>query len=238
MNYSYHSVNHSWLLAALSAAMLSGCTGEDGGKAPDTTKPAAQAVNSAPTQAPVPNAAQTQVPSVQVPPPKPVVPTIILSNDNSGLVNIAKGKLSKQSSTIGAAVSSRAVDGNVNGSWAANSVSSTAANDKNPWLEIDLGEVESIDHIIVWNRTDCCSERLSNYWIFISDKPFEATDTAEMLTKNKNIKAIIGAEAKPSYITKSGIGKGRFVRIQLGGMQQATEPRYLSVAEVEVFRAK
>ena len=51
--------------------------------------------------------------------------------------NIARGKPTKQSSTMAGGLSSRAVDGNANGAWAAKSFALTRIQ-TNPWWRIDL----------------------------------------------------------------------------------------------------
>ena len=42
------------------------------------------------------------------------------------------------------------------------------------WWQVDLGASYSIATIDVANRTDCCGERLADYWVFVSDTPFTA----------------------------------------------------------------
>ncbi len=60
------------------------------------------------------------------------------------------------SSTYADAVASRAIDGNTNGSYYANSV---AVSDfqVQPFLQIDLGASRSLTNVTVYGRTDCCS---------------------------------------------------------------------------------
>jgi hypothetical protein len=38
------------------------------------------------------------------------------------------------------------------------------------WWQVDLGGKKKINQIIIYNRTDCCANRLSNYQVSISDK--------------------------------------------------------------------
>jgi len=166
---------------------------------------------------------------------------IILSNDMSGLINIAKGKLVEQSSTYKSpdnfeAVAGLAVDGNVDGIFLHHSISLTNK-DKNAWWEVDLGALEKINHIAVWNRTECCSNSwLKNYWIFVSEKPFLPNSTADDIKKDKHVIAINGGAANPVFVSPSPIGSGRYVRIQLDGADR--EDSMLQLAEVEIYRAK
>ncbi|HLY10759.1 MAG TPA: DUF1553 domain-containing protein [Planctomycetota bacterium] len=96
----------------------------------------------------------------------------------SGGDNVAlKGK-AKQSSTDFGGDASRAIDGNTNGDYGANSVCHTASED-NPWWEVDLGRPLTVDRVVVWNRTDggeAISSRTKNYKILLLDeahKPIE-----------------------------------------------------------------
>src|SRR5436309_2544435 len=93
--------------------------------------------------------------------------------------NVALGKTATQSNT-GYAPASLAVDGNTSGLWADGSVTHTygCAND---WWQVDLGSSYLVSSVAIWNRMDCCSDRLSDYWVFVSDTPFGASDTPSTL---------------------------------------------------------
>ena len=73
----------------------------------------------------------------------------VFSNDE----NISKGGKATQSSTELDSNPERAIDGNTSGKFAENSTTHTATS-TDPWWEVDLGKVSSIDKIAVWNRTD------------------------------------------------------------------------------------
>ena len=86
----------------------------------------------------------------------------------SGGQNIAKGKKAKQSTTGSGGTARRAVDGTTNGVYHAGSVTHT--NQQNdPWWEVDLGKSMVINKLAIWNRTDCCTERLENFTIEVLD---------------------------------------------------------------------
>jgi hypothetical protein len=145
------------------------------------------------------------------------------------LPNVAKGKTATQSSTAWNGVASRAVDGNTNGEYLGNSVTHTADSSHQVWWQVDLGESRAIDLIEVWNRTDCCSERLSDYWVLVSDTPF----TTGSLDEAKAAPGVLarhqaGTAGRPTTLDLGG-GKGRYVRVQLAS---TTNP--LSLAEVIV----
>jgi hypothetical protein len=164
-----------------------------------------------------------------------VFPTITLNESNNNLLNIAKGKITKQSSLFAGGEAMRAVDGNSEGDFALGSVTHTGA-DTNAWLDIDLGQSEAIDSVRIWNRTDCCGDRLRDYWVFISDAPFLAKDTALALRSRPATWGHVNFTPNPKGTMPIGGVRGRYVRVQLGGNQPIVES-YLSLAEVEVFRS-
>jgi hypothetical protein len=53
--------------------------------------------------------------------------------------------------------------------------STTHTNDEQgAWWQVDLGSRKKISKIIIYNRTDCCVDRLSNYQVTISNKAADA----------------------------------------------------------------
>lgn len=145
----------------------------------------------------------------------------------AGVTNLALNKPASQSSTDWGGVAQRGADGNTDGNYWNNSVTHTATQTQ-PWWQVDLQSVTTIENINVWNRTDCCGEALSNFYVFVSDNPFTATDVAS--TQNQagvSTYYVAGQGGVPSTV---GVNRtGRYVRVQLGGVER------LSVAEVEVF---
>ncbi|MBZ5626352.1 MAG: discoidin domain-containing protein [Acidobacteriia bacterium] len=121
------------------------------------------------------------------------------------------------------------MDGNTDGNFFDYSVTHTNL-ETNAWWQVDLGASASITSIVVWNRTDaCCMDRLSDYWVFVSDTPFQPTDTPSTLQN----RAGTWSNHQTSYpnpftpITAGG-AQGRYLRVQLSGTN------YLSLAEVQV----
>lgn len=147
--------------------------------------------------------------------------------------NVALGKPARQSSTALERPATLAVDGRTDGNFNAGSVTHTQA-DSNAWWEVDLGTVETIESVVVWNRSDCCFERLNKFWVFISEQPFRAEDTADTLRKRPKTWARINPTPVPEGRVHVPRVRGRYVRVQLNG---DTEPSaaYLSLAEVQVF---
>jgi len=140
------------------------------------------------------------------PPPPPPAP--------AGPQNLALGKPATQSSTH--ADAARAVDGNTDGNWVKGSVAQTT-NNAQAWWQVDLGAVQSIKQVVLYNRTDCCAERLSNFDIKVS--PDGSTWT---------VAATVTGTAQPKNVYPMNV-TGRFVRVQLRGSG------LLTLAEVQVF---
>ena len=90
------------------------------------------------------------------------------------------------------------------------------------WWQVDLGSKKNINEIIIYNRIDCCANRLSNYQVSISDKANFSTHTYQQdFHVAPNPKTSIKLDA---------LGKqGRYVRIQL------LDKNYLSLSEVQVI---
>ncbi len=146
------------------------------------------------------------------------------------LANLALGKPATQSSDYNAATgASLAVDGNTSGIFNDNSVTHTGGGDTNPQWNLDLGSVKEIKNIRIWNRTDdCCRDRLSNFYVFVSDLPFTDSDPTITATEATVWNEFI-INHPIEKVVVSPFRTGRYVRIQLVGNGA------LSLAEVEVI---
>ena len=146
--------------------------------------------------------------------------------------SLTLGKPATQSSTAGSAVAAHATDGNVDGRFQNQSVASTNE-DLNPWWEVDLGSVSSIDFIRLWLRTDCC-QTVEDAHIFVSDVAFASTDLVDTQNQSGVSEFFVSGPADPGYgvVVDIPIDRtGRYVRVQLEGTTR------LSLAEVEVFES-
>lgn len=82
--------------------------------------------------------------------------------------NIARQGTSSQVNTFSDASSGRAIDGNTAGRYFDRSVASTAKA-QNAWWELNLGSEHPITKIVLYNRTDCCSERINPAKVLLLD---------------------------------------------------------------------
>ncbi|CAC9641182.1 hypothetical protein BCLUESOX_765 [bacterium endosymbiont of Bathymodiolus sp. 5 South] len=141
-----------------------------------------------------------------------------------GTTNLALGKHATQSSTYIHAVftvAGYAVDGNTNGKLSNRSIAITE-HEQGAWWQVDLGGQKNIKQIIIYNRTDCCVNRLSNYQVSISNKADFSTHIYQQdFHVAPNPRKIIQLDASGK--------QGRYVRIQL------LDNDYLSLAEVQVM---
>ena len=143
--------------------------------------------------------------------------------------NLALYKMAAQSSTEIGALADNAVDGDTDGKFADGSVTHTNLED-HAWWQVDLGASATINSIVIWNRADGVGERLADYWVFVSDRPFLASDVPATLQQRPGIWSIHQTVApNPSTKIRTNGIRGRYVRVQLNG------PNYLSLAEVQVF---
>jgi hypothetical protein len=147
--------------------------------------------------------------------------------------NLALGRPAMQSSTLAGYGSTpaagSAVDGNTDGSFFDGSVTHTNL-DNNAWWQVDLGTSATISSVVIYNRTDCCGSRLSDYWVFISTTPFSASDTPATLQGRVGTwSSHQSASPDPSTTIAVPAVQGQYVRIQLSGAN------YLSLAEVQVW---
>ncbi len=141
--------------------------------------------------------------------------------------NIALGKTVTQSSTKEDGLASRAIDGNTDGDMNNNSVTFTNSQD-NAWWEIDLGNSIDIYQINLFNRTDCCTNRLTDFYVLVSATPFVSTTLTEVL--NQSGVSNYYVPDKPDPKLTIGLNQtARYIRVQLN------KKASLSLAEVEII---
>ncbi|MCW2670975.1 MAG: parallel beta-helix repeat protein [Frankiales bacterium] len=144
-------------------------------------------------------------------------------------LDVAVGKPATQSSTAFGSPAGHAVDGNTSGSYGAGSLSHTDDN-TNAWWQVDLGSSQQIASINLWNRSDCCADRASDYWVFVSDAPFDTSLTPAQQAAQPGVWSShqTSTMGRPTQLPVAA--SGRYVMVQLSGTN------YLALAEVQVFR--
>jgi hypothetical protein len=141
-------------------------------------------------------------------------------------INLALTGTATQSSTYPWSpllVASNAIDGNTDGNIYSGSVTHTAVRGQG-WWQVDLLGMFDLDQIVLWNRTDACSYRLSNFNVSVLDNLHNTVWTNDFFTG--------GAWPDPSLtIDLPDNTWGEIVKVRLNGAE------YLSLAEVQVFAA-
>ena len=142
---------------------------------------------------------------------------LLMLGTQAQAANLALTGTASQSSTYYGASASRAIDGNTSGNYYDATVAHTQA-DSGAWWQVDLGAMSNIQQIDIWNRTDCCSTRLSNFTLTVFDDALSAVWS----------QAFTGV-ATAHEIFNTGSILGQIVKVQLNGTN------YLQLAEVQVF---
>ena len=88
----------------------------------------------------------------------------------SGSSNIALRGEARQSTTASDGPAKLAIDGNTDGDYAKAKSTTHTATSTDPWWELDLKAVQSLDRLVVWNRTDGSQDRLSGFRLTLLDE--------------------------------------------------------------------
>ncbi|GLQ74165.1 galactose-binding domain-containing protein [Vibrio penaeicida] len=153
--------------------------------------------------------------------------------------NIAFGKTTSQSSTFGGLVSNKAVDGDYSGEnqylvnqeyVSRGSLQHTQTEDQ-PWWSVDLESTHHVDEIRVWNRTDCCTDRLNKIAVHWSDSPIDYSlwDSTGNLQAIENI-ALLDKSESGRVLSSRVNGNARYVKVQ------SADYGVLNTAEIEVLQ--
>ena len=100
----------------------------------------------------------------------------------------------------------------------------------NPWWQVDLGQQADIQQVNIFNRTSCCLDRLSDFYVFVSDQPFSNSATVAELSNDPQVSNFFFSGQAGVSESISLAATGRYVRIQLNSTNGI-----LHVAEVQVM---
>ncbi|XP_066268433.1 fucolectin-1-like [Branchiostoma lanceolatum] len=137
-------------------------------------------------------------------------------------LNVALDKTSSQTSTAAGGDASLAVDGNTDTDYQAGSCTQTQ-DEADPTWRVDLGQLFMVVKVVIFNRQDCCPERLNPFNVHIGD--------SDQVSKNP----MCGGDHQidvthPSVDIACDGMEGRYVGVSLPGPS-----RVLSLCEVQVF---
>ena len=142
-------------------------------------------------------------------------------------VNVALRKRTKQRSTYPRGDSRKAVDGKTDGKWYRMGVTHTRrGTSSNPaWWYVELGQYEDIQRIVIFNREDCCWDRLSGFTLKIfKDSVVVCTYThTDPIVRRESVEIVIANVAECS----GDVIEGDKVQIEVAD--------FLQLAQVEVY---
>jgi len=139
-----------------------------------------------------------------------------------GDVLLNRSAMSASQSSISSGGSpARGIDGNYNQSWGGGSITHTGS-EAGAWWQADLGSVQTVTGVHLFNRGDCCADRLTNFIVSTSNDPTFATALSSTLFTGQ------AASMEKILLPPSD---ARYVRVQLQGTN------VLSLAEVDIFAA-
>lgn len=144
--------------------------------------------------------------------------------------NVALLGTASQSSTWGGAgnpyaFASNAIDGNTDGNYYhqstqhTNSDSGLAEGNGYAWWQVALDQDYTIDSITIWNRTDCCTARLSEFTVSVFDDA--------SLVWSGSYSAADGPLPSTSFTGIAAMGDTVFIQLD--------RQDYLHMAEVQVY---
>lgn len=140
----------------------------------------------------------------------------------------AAGVSASQSTTLAEGVAANAVDGNTDGHYWHGSLSHTDR-DIDPWLQVNLGGLKTIQSVEVWNRTDGAGERTVNFYVFVSRTEMGNRSLPALLADTTVWRsAKITSPPTPKTTIQVPAVAGQFVMVRIEGTQ------YLHLAEVVI----
>ena len=146
----------------------------------------------------------------------------------AGSQNVALGKNAFQSSDYDPTWSyaAKAVDGNTQGNYFVSPGVTATLNDFNAWWYVDLGGTYNISSITLWNRTDCCGNRLADFFVSVLAAGTPNVGNAGAPTVWTQLFA---GTAGTTELFLPGGAAGQYVKVQYNNHAD-----YLQLAEVEV----
>jgi hypothetical protein len=147
------------------------------------------------------------------------------TNPHSPLTFVSASQKDTLGSRYGA---EKAIDGNISGTSFTHTKTSS-----HTWWQGDFGKPKTVHTITLNNRSTCCTQRLQNFYIFITDVDMSGKTLSEIKDNalfSRYIKTPVSTTEKTKHYTSYDIGngvQGRYVVIYKVG------DSYLSLAEVK-----
>jgi len=161
-------------------------------------------------------------------------PAAAANGDNIALVT--QGGTATQSSYYsGAWPASNCIDGVTSSNNNADLCHSGWPRATNHWWDLKLADSKSIDRIVVHNRTNCCSIRILNMYVLVSDSPFPPGTDASSLAAARAQAIFEYQITVDTTITTISVGDlpGQYVRLQ-----KADGTSNYNLLEIQVFEGR
>jgi len=142
--------------------------------------------------------------------------------------NLSLGQLTEQSSDGYGRSGVQAVDGDLG------TFSHTGDADLEPWWSVDLGGDARIARVDLYNRLDCCAERLYNITVEVLDADGDTVHVSDLLHPVSEGQA----PTSPGDLLTADLGDGvigRHVRVGKDAVNGSGSSEWLSIAEAEVM---
>jgi len=146
--------------------------------------------------------------------------------------NAALSGVASMSSTLTGSSASRLNNGIINNN--NSQLAQTTGNTSNDWVQIDLGSNKYISAIAVHNRTSCCSDRINNAYVLVSNTPFPSNTNLNQSLSNANVIKQFRTETGRSVIGMVINSTARYVRIQKSGDNDGGS-NAINLKEIEIF---
>jgi hypothetical protein len=148
--------------------------------------------------------------------------------------NLAPAGVASQSTTGFGGEASFAIDCNTDGIYPNGSTTHSATGDVAPSWQVDLLESYPIDRVVVWGRSDCCADRLTNFRVSILDGAGAEVFGEDFFTDGSFPDPSLGG-----FVVEAGNAVGQVIRVaRLGTPEEFPGQFFLSLAEVEVFEGE
>jgi hypothetical protein len=158
-------------------------------------------------------------------------PALAVGGTGVSVTNLALSGTASQSSTAFGGPAQLAIDGNTNGNYLVGSVTHTD-NQANSFWQVDLGLLAELERIVLFNRSDCCGTRLSNFRVSVLDESGQAVFAQDYFTPAQG-GGSVALGGTLAIVLPDGT-RGRTVRVQFNGFNNDGNG-WLSLAEVQVF---
>ncbi|MCU0643703.1 MAG: discoidin domain-containing protein, partial [bacterium] len=107
------------------------------------------------------------------------------------------------------ATADRAIDGNTNGNYYSGSVTHTY-NDYHAWWQVNLDNMHRLESIVLWNRTDNCWDRLTNFNVSVLNNSLTTVWSQNYYTGGGTFRPSMAIDLPDNIF-------GQFVKVQLNG---------------------